>query len=91
MWSTLALFALAIAGVSAEVSPRDFKITHAPRSLGPHGGFQDRWIARRDEGCAVTWNGTQLTGASEKNACRWTVRYGSAGRWEDSVAATSQE
>lgn len=38
--------------------------------------------------CSVTWGGTAITGASDGGACRYTVRYGSANRWEDSVAGT---
>lgn len=89
MRAKLALLALALTG-SASASPGPdsrYTLTHAPRSLGAHGGFQDRYIARRAEGCAASWNGTQITGAGEKEACRWTVRYGNASRWEDSVAA----
>lgn len=87
----LALAALAFgAGALADPSPLPAAniLTHAPRSLGAHGGFQDRWLARRAEGCAAEWNGTQITGAEEGGACRWTVKYGSAGRWEDAVAVT---
>jgi carboxylesterase type B len=40
--------------------------------------------------CTLTWNGQVVAGKLDKGVCKTTVRYGSAKRWEDSVAATSQ-
>ncbi|CAK9781589.1 alpha/beta-hydrolase [Cutaneotrichosporon oleaginosum] len=82
MWAPL--FALALAA-TASATPE--YLQRAPRALSPHGGYQDRHVARQAAACTGTWNGTQLTGAAEDAACRWTVRYGRAGRWEHSVAA----
>lgn len=85
MWTPLAVLALAI---TASATPEFLQ--HAPRALSPHGGYQDRHVARQAAACAGSWNGTQLTGAAEDAACRWTVRYGRAARWEDSVAANQE-
>jgi hypothetical protein len=85
MWAPLAALALALS-----VSATPEFLQRAPRSLSPHGGYQDRHVARQAAECSASWNGTQLTGAAEAAACRWTVRYGRAGRWEDSVAATQE-
>lgn len=40
--------------------------------------------------CTITWNGHAVSGKLEGGVCKTTVRYGSAKRWEDSVAATTQ-
>ncbi|GMK55331.1 hypothetical protein CspeluHIS016_0203870 [Cutaneotrichosporon spelunceum] len=82
MWTQLASLALAFTTLA---SPEFLQ--RAPRSLSPHSGFQDRHVGRQSASCTATWNGTRLTGAAEEAACRFTVRYGRAGRWEDSVAA----
>jgi hypothetical protein len=37
--------------------------------------------------CKINWNGTNITGALEADVCRYTVRYGVAGRWEYSLPA----
>lgn len=39
--------------------------------------------------CSITWKGQTLTGATDGNACRYTVKYGSASRWAHSSAARS--
>ncbi|WOO83316.1 Para-nitrobenzyl esterase [Vanrija pseudolonga] len=41
--------------------------------------------------CRTTWNGTELQGTLEAGACRYSVRYGTAGRWAPPEAATSQD
>ncbi|BEI86042.1 hypothetical protein CcaverHIS002_0603290 [Cutaneotrichosporon cavernicola] len=40
--------------------------------------------------CVLTWSGQIIAGKLEDGVCKTTVRYGSAKRWEDSVAVTSQ-
>lgn len=34
--------------------------------------------------CSMTWKGQQFTGAVDGDACRFTIRYGEADRWEHS-------
>ncbi|BEJ16038.1 hypothetical protein CspHIS471_0506430 [Cutaneotrichosporon sp. HIS471] len=80
-----AKFVALLLALTVSASPEFLQ--RAPRSLGPHAGFQDRHVARQAASCTASWNGTQLTGAAEDTACRFTVRYGRAGRWEDSVVA----
>lgn len=46
-------------------------------------------LVRRD-GCTLSWNGTDITGLQEGGACRYTVRYATAGRWEYPVPAQNQ-
>lgn len=48
-------------------------------------------IAERQTGCTLTWNGSTITGYADgsEGVCRYTVRYGTASRWTDSVATTS--
>ncbi|BEJ16880.1 hypothetical protein CspHIS471_0602810 [Cutaneotrichosporon sp. HIS471] len=41
--------------------------------------------------CMLTWNGQTIAGKLENGVCKTTVRYGSAKRWEDSVAVTNQK
>lgn len=45
---------------------------------------------RPRDGCSITWNGTAITGTMDGAACRYTIRYGTAKRWEYPVAATNQ-
>lgn len=39
--------------------------------------------------CSMNWNGTAITGIDDGGACRYTVRYGQAERWEYSVPPTN--
>lgn len=39
--------------------------------------------------CSMTWKGQTLSGAVDGDACRFTVKYGSASRWAHSSAAHS--
>ncbi|GMK59538.1 hypothetical protein CspeluHIS016_0801440 [Cutaneotrichosporon spelunceum] len=41
--------------------------------------------------CLLTWNGQTVAGKLDNGVCKTTVRYGSAGRWEDAVAVRNQE
>lgn len=38
--------------------------------------------------CSASWGGTSIAGASDGGACRYSVRYGAADRWEDAVVST---